>query len=145
MVERFTDETLTPPCRLRNTFFMCETLDMANISPDELGQMLQRKRGSMGIRAAAAEIGTSPATLSRIERGHLPDLQTLKKVCDWLSIDVSEIIGTSASRPGTSGGVSVEIAFKNKKTLAPQTAQALANLIMQAHRQFQDEISSESH
>jgi len=117
---------------------------MANISPDDLGQMLQRKRGSMGIRAAAAEIGTSPATLSRIERGHLPDLQTLTKICDWLAIDVSEVVGSGNNRP-SDGGISVEIAFKNKRTMAPQTAQALANLIMQAHSQFQDEISSESH
>ena len=55
--------------------------------PEGLGSLLQQKRGSMGIRAAAGEIGISPATLSRIEHGSLPDLETLGKVCRWLGVD----------------------------------------------------------
>ena len=45
-----------------------------------LGRKITDKRGANGIRAAAAEIGISPATLSRVERGNLPDLETFKKI-----------------------------------------------------------------
>ena len=39
---------------------------------------------NQGVRAAAREIGISPTTLSKIENGHLPDSETLKKVLKWL-------------------------------------------------------------
>ncbi|MYK33314.1 MAG: helix-turn-helix transcriptional regulator, partial [Boseongicola sp. SB0670_bin_30] len=43
-------------------------------SLESLGSLVSEKRGMVGVRATAAVIGISPATLSRIENGHLPDL-----------------------------------------------------------------------
>ena len=43
------------------------------------------QRPRMGIRAAAKEIGLSPTTLSRIERGEAPDHKTLNTVWGWLT------------------------------------------------------------
>lgn len=37
------------------------------------------------LEVAAKEIGISKATLSRIERGHLPDILTFAQVCEWLN------------------------------------------------------------
>lgn len=37
-----------------------------------------------GVRAAAKEIGTSPATLSRLENERLPDVNTLYAISKWL-------------------------------------------------------------
>lgn len=56
-----------------------------------LGAMVSSKRKweQLGIRDAAKSIGTSAATLSRIENGKLPDLITCKKVCDWLHVDMN--------------------------------------------------------
>ena len=39
----------------------------------------------LGIRAAAKEIGLSPTTLSRIERGEAPDHGTLNTIWGWLT------------------------------------------------------------
>ena len=102
---------------------------------DELAQRLQRERGSMGIRAAAKEIGISPTTLSRLERGHIPDLKTLEKVCDWLEVDPGEYTGI--------GGL--QIAFKKKTAVSPDTAKSLANLIELASEQFASDIEAEGH
>jgi len=60
---------------------------MKRVPPETFGQLLLRKRGVRGIRDVAKEIGISPATLSRIERGHPPDFRTLGKACAWLAID----------------------------------------------------------
>ena len=51
-----------------------------------LGQMLVLYRASTGanVRDTAAAIGTSAATLSRIERGHQPDLATWRRIESWL-------------------------------------------------------------
>ena len=40
----------------------------------ELKTLVLEKRGASGVRAAAAEVGISPATFSRIENGHMHDL-----------------------------------------------------------------------
>ena len=45
---------------------------------------------SVGLRAAAKEIGVSPTTLSQIERGHIPDSQTLIQIWGWLTYPETE-------------------------------------------------------
>jgi transcriptional regulator with XRE-family HTH domain len=51
-----------------------------------LGTVLKEWRWArkLGIRAAAKEIGVSPSTLSRIERGENMDGQTLAHIIAWL-------------------------------------------------------------
>jgi len=106
---------------------------MTKITPETLGQLVLRKRGSMGVRAAAGEIGISSATLSRVERGHVADVATLNKVFHWLALDPRDYFG--APEPSTDT-LAVQVVFKNEKTLAPQSAQSLAKLIMAAHKSF---------
>lgn len=99
-----------------------------------LGNLLQQKRGSMGIRAAAGEIGISPATLSRIENGRVPDLETLRKVCSWLGVDAAEYLGGSETRQtGVSG---LQVVFKKDRAVSQNTSKALGKLIIAAYRQF---------
>jgi len=43
-----------------------------------------RSKRDGGVRAVSKEIGVSPATLSRIENGKTPDIETLAMVCQWL-------------------------------------------------------------
>ena len=38
------------------------------------GLRVAAKRGATGIRMAARDAGVSPATLSRIENGHVPEM-----------------------------------------------------------------------
>lgn len=118
---------------------------MEQLSPEALGQKVARKRGSMGIRAAAQEIGISSATLSRIERGHLPDSRTLGKVCSWLGVDPGLFIGGVTGKANASAQPTVQIAFKQGQAFSPQTAKSLANLIVAAHQSFIEKIAGEGH
>lgn len=102
---------------------------------DELGRLAIQKRGNMGIRAAAAEIGISPTTLSRIERGHVPDVGTLNKVCAWIEEDPGQFTGI--------GGL--QIAFKKDRAVSPRTAKSLARLIQAASEQFAARVKAEGH
>ncbi|WP_338608119.1 helix-turn-helix transcriptional regulator [Pelagibacterium nitratireducens] len=102
---------------------------------DQLGALVARKRGSMGIRAAAAEVGVSPTTLSRIERGHVPDVGTLQKVCEWIEEDPAQFTGI--------GGL--QIAFKKQQAVSAATAKSLAVLIELASKQFAEKIDAEGH
>lgn len=54
---------------------------------EKLASMIRSKRGKNGLRATAKEIGdVSASTLSRIEQGYLPDIQTFFKICSWLEV-----------------------------------------------------------
>lgn len=98
---------------------------------DRIGRFALEKRAGMGVRAAAKEIGISPATLSRVERGHLPDLETFRKICAWLGIDSGEVLGLTQPQPSTP---QVTVHFKKAQTLSPKTAQALGKMVLAAHR-----------
>jgi transcriptional regulator with XRE-family HTH domain len=109
---------------------------------NELGAELARRRGSQGIRAAAGEIGVSAATLSRVENGHIPDLETLTKICRWLEIDVGDVLGRREAPKASEA--QVQIAFKKKQALREETARSLTNLILAAHAAFQRVVEEES-
>ena len=102
---------------------------------EELAPMVLRRRGNMGVRAAAAEIGISPTTLTRIEKGHVPDVATLDKLSAWLGEEASKFTGVG----------DLQIAFKNKKAVPQPTAHALAELITQAARQFEEQVFARGH
>ena len=97
----------------------------------ELGRLIAAKRGSRGIRAAAAEVEISQATLSRVENGHMPDLETFAKICKWLDRDPREFLGleVTASEPRPRKAV---VHFKKNRTVAVETATALGELILAA-------------
>ena len=44
-------------------------------------------------RATALEAGVSTATFSRVENGHMPDLETFAKLCTWLQRDPRDFLG----------------------------------------------------
>lgn len=98
---------------------------------ESLGALILERRGKQGVRVTAKQIGISPATLSRVENGHLPDLENFKKICEWLKVDPSRILGMDAesmSRPTAS------VHFRKQQALAPETATALGDLILAAQR-----------
>jgi transcriptional regulator with XRE-family HTH domain len=104
---------------------------MPKITLQTLGRKLVEKRGTRGIRETALEIGISHGTLSRLERGHLPDLDTFGKVCKWLNIDPGEVLGVH-SQPGPISRVGVHC--RKDQVLAPAAAHALAQMIIAAQR-----------
>ncbi|XOV85292.1 MAG: helix-turn-helix domain-containing protein [bacterium] len=109
-------------------------------SLDTLGKLITEKRGEIGVRKAAAEIGISAATLSRVENGHLPDLSNFQLICKWLSVDPNSILGFSSVESKESEDHSVAH-FKKKNTTSPETATALAQMILRAEQALKAEES----
>lgn len=100
---------------------------------EELGRLIARKRGARGIRAAAVEADVSPATLSRVENGNLPDLATFAKICRWLDVDPSRFLGVQ--RDASSAVPDRAVAhFRKKPTVSKETATSLGALILAAQR-----------
>jgi len=108
-----------------------------------LGPLVQKGRGERGLRETAAEIGISPATLSRVERGRLPDIETFSKLCAWLKVDPAEILGvqrTGAPRKkpatDTPTALAPAVHFRAKGALSPDAANDLAQLILAAQAEM---------
>lgn len=100
-------------------------------SLESLGSLVLEKRGKVGVRATAAMIGISPATLSRIENGHLPDLANFRKICQWLEIDPAAVLGFDAESIGRPVAA---VHFRKTETMTLETGTALAEMIQAAHR-----------
>jgi transcriptional regulator with XRE-family HTH domain len=98
---------------------------------ESLGRLLTKKRGDRGIRAVAKEVGVSPSTLSRVEHGHLTDLENYRKICKWLGIEPAAVVGNAEA--GARSGVA-RAHFKKDGAIRQETAAALAELILAAER-----------
>jgi len=102
-----------------------------------LGNMLRERRGGRGVREVATEIGVSPATLSRVEGGKLPDLLTFRKLCSWLKVDPAEILEISDEKRSTPPPTpAVAVHLRADVLLTTTAAQDMAQLIMAAQREL---------
>ena len=111
---------------------------MARITLENLGTIVREKRGSRGLRETAAEVGTSAPTLSRIESGKMPDLQTFGRLCRWLGVNPGSILGVSEFSRETEAPSIATAHLKADREVAPETARALANAIIRAQMMLAD-------
>jgi transcriptional regulator with XRE-family HTH domain len=97
--------------------------------------MAKRRESGLGVRAAAADAKINAATISRLERRltpNLPDSSTIKKLSDWLSVSIEDLLGAnvpdSGSAPTPSTPEVVEVHLRADHKLGPEKAEALANM-----------------
>lgn len=57
---------------------------------DYFSEQVKSFRGQKSLREAAVETGVSASTLSRIERGFVPDVNTFLAPMVWMAGDVDE-------------------------------------------------------
>lgn len=103
-----------------------------SIDSQKLSGMIKSKRGKQGLRTAAKEIGISAPTLSRIEQGNLPDIETYVKICEWLSVSTDYFTSVTGSENTKS---TVTASLRADKTLPQETVEALINMINLAYNQ----------
>lgn len=118
------------------------------INLDNLGLELKKRRGDRGIRAVAKEIGISFATLSRIELGKQPDLDTFTKICNWLKINPGDVLGYGGLDPAnqtqtTECDPKVYVQYKAERTMSSETAKKLSELIMHVQQSIQNDALNE--
>ena len=111
---------------------------MIKVTLQNLGTIVREKRGSRGLRAVASEVGTSAPTLSRIESGKMPDLQTFGKLCRWLELDPAMLLDVTAQPADTTPSNVAVAHLKAKREINPNTARALANAILKAQLMLHD-------
>jgi transcriptional regulator with XRE-family HTH domain len=106
----------------------------STLNTDLLAGMLKSKRASKGLRAVAEEIGNvSAATLSRIEQGKIPDVDTFISICNWLKVPTDTfILGDTSSNP-VSNKEHVVAHLRAEKELSQDTVNMLIKMIDMAY------------
>lgn len=104
-----------------------------------LAALTRSQRGSRGLREVAKEIGdVSPSTLSRIENGKMPDMETFLLLCDWLEVPPAALIKRREEDQVPVSDLDtpevLAIQLRADKNLDPATANALAALVKAAYR-----------
>lgn len=114
------------------------------LDTDKLAAMVKSKRASRGLRAVAQEIGdVSASTLSRIEQGSVPDVNTFLQLCKWLNVPTDTFTLTDESaavaESVTAGSDKIVAHLRADRILPKATAQALIEMIQLAYRQVSQE------
>lgn len=106
----------------------------STINTQKLSEMVKSKRNNKGLREAATEIGDiSASTLSRIEQGKLPDVETFLKLCDWLEVS-PEKFKYSQTQSNIKTEKEIIAHLRADKNLKPETANSLINMIELAYK-----------
>jgi transcriptional regulator with XRE-family HTH domain len=112
---------------------MAGTGDSA-VDLSELAGLLQAHRASVGksLREVAAETGVPYSTLSRVENGQIPDLNTFRNIVAWLGVPVERFFPTARRRQESTPEV-VAQALRGDPTLSAQARQQLVSVFEQMY------------
>ena len=102
---------------------------------ERLAALVRNKRGTRGLREASAEIGNvSPSTLSRVENGSMPDMETFIALCDWLQVRPGDLFLTDHEQQQLDNAEEIVILILGDKNLQPDTAYTLAQIVRATYR-----------
>jgi transcriptional regulator with XRE-family HTH domain len=109
----------------------------------ELGDRVRAKRRSkkLSIREAAELVGVSAPTISRVERGHLPEREILLRLARWAGVPLDPVLHENARRtrnavvhsPDASTLEAVELHLRADKNLSRGDAEALSEMFRLAY------------
>lgn len=108
------------------------------LDTEKLARMVKSKRGDTGLRMAAQEIGdVSASTLSRIEQGSIPDVNTFLLLCNWLGVPTDTFITNehAGQEPEATVADKIVAHLRADRVLPRTTATALIEMIQLAYRQ----------
>lgn len=105
------------------------------LDTERLANLVRSKRGSRGLRETAIAIGNvSPSTISRVENGKIPDMDTFLALCDWLEVPPAELIKNTEGEEALDTPEAITIQLRADKNLDPAIANALASLVKAAYK-----------
>ncbi len=96
---------------------------------ERLGSMVRRRRSErhLTLREAADESGVPFSTLSRIEKGHLPDLANFRRLVEWLGVSADEFFSPSEPVEATPEVIAEHL--RADPALPPEAASRIADVV----------------
>jgi transcriptional regulator with XRE-family HTH domain len=102
---------------------------------EDLGPLLRRRRRELrrSLRDLADEIDVSFNTLSRVERGHVPDLKNFRKIVDWLGLPADAFLFAEEERSVDAPQL-VARQLRADPLLRPEEAERIAAVVEEMYR-----------
>jgi transcriptional regulator with XRE-family HTH domain len=96
----------------------------------------QRKAQKLSWRKLAEKAGVSASTLTRMQQGKLPDVNTFTKLTRWLRIPAEQfLIHASPRRRGEPHPLAVaSTLLRGKREMSPRAMEALEELVQAAFK-----------
>lgn len=92
----------------------------------------RRHQKRLSLRDVADQTGVSFNTLSRVERGHVPDLRNLRRIVEWLEVPVEMFLEPEeASTPEV-----IARHLTSDRRLSPGAATKIAELVESMYREL---------
>ncbi len=103
----------------------------STLNTELLASTIKSKRGKKGLRDTAAEIGDiSPATLSRVEQGNLPDVETFIRLCKWLKMSTDIfVVGEKNTKSELSEKDRIVYQLRSSQELDADTIGAMVSMV----------------
>ncbi len=95
-----------------------------------------RRQRRLSLRDLADQTGVSFNTLSRVERGHVPDLRNLRRIAEWLDVPVEMFIQAAET---TSTPEVIARHLTSDQRLSPEAATKIAHLVEDMYHQLVSE------
>lgn len=109
---------------------------ITTLNSELLAGMIKEKRGKTGLREIAKEIGdVSAATISRVEKGKVPDVDTFIKICKWLGTSTDTFIVDSNDTKTKTNKDHIVAHLRAERELDQSTIQMLLKMIDLAYDQ----------
>lgn len=102
---------------------------------EKLASLVHNKRGTRGLLEVSTEIGNvSPSTLSRVENGNMPNMETFITLCDWLQVRPGDLFVTECEQQEPDTAEKIVTLLFGDKNFHPDTASALAQIVKATYR-----------
>ena len=100
----------------------------------ELASLLRQHRAGHGLtlREVAAETGVPYSTLSRVEKGQIPDLATFRNIVEWLGVPADRFFPTTRVRTETTPEAVAHF-LRRDPSLNEQAREQLASVFEQMY------------
>jgi len=104
-------------------------------SISKLGAMLRARRREkrLSLRDLADQTGVSFNTLSRVERGHVPDIKNFQRIVDWLEVPAETFL-EPAEEPSTPNAIARHLLADRR--LSEDAATQIANLVEEMYNKL---------
>jgi hypothetical protein len=101
------------------------------INVEELrARVVEHRRAlGLGLRAASEDSGVPLNTLSRVERGHLPDLANFGRLMSWLGLEPMQFFHGTGRHRADNTTDTIRATLRSDPYLTPQAASQIAEIV----------------
>jgi Helix-turn-helix. len=105
------------------------------IDAEELRRRVVERRQELGLslRAASADSGVPFNTLSRVEKGHLPDLANFSRLVAWVGLDPAGFFRATPRVRTQNTPTSIRTSLHADRHLSEQAAEQIAEIVSQLY------------